>query len=150
MSGDSLISEGVAEILTELSIGVFQTGAASTDWVIAIGRHRDKPNRFIAVLDTGGLAPEPGLDINYPSVQIYVRGEPDGYKDTHAKCREIKRALLGRLSETRGGDIWASISMPHDVHPIGVDANERPQFTLNFDLVVHQGNLVGSSRRSTD
>lgn len=149
MSGDALISEGIKDILVESGVGIFQPDAVDTDWVIVISRQRDKPNKMITIMDTGGFAPEPGLDINYPTIQIIVRGEPDAYVDAHAKCRQIKRFLLGRWSEVRNGDIWASIVMPNDILPLGYDGNERPEFSMNFNLIVHQGDLVDSRRQDT-
>lgn len=142
----ALISEGIRDILVTSGIGIFEPDYVDTGWCISISRMRDKPNAMIAIYDHGGQAPEPGLDIDYPSVQIVVRGEPDGYKNAMAKCRLIKDVLLGRPSETRNGDVWASITMPTDVIPLGYDANERPEFSLNFNLIVHQGNLSSSHR----
>jgi hypothetical protein len=149
MAGNSIPSEGVRDILVENSIGVFQPYARAGDWVIVISRVRDKPNKMIAIMDTGGRAPEPGLDINYYSVQIVVRGEPDGYVDGFKKALAIKDVLLGRHSELRGGDVWASVTMPHDIIPIGYDDNERPEFSLNFNLIIHQGDLANSWRQDT-
>jgi hypothetical protein len=152
MPGNSLPSEGIKDILVANAIGVFQPNATSTDWAIMISRMRDgkdAPNKSIAIYDTGGLAPEPGLDINYPSIQIIVRGEPDGYADTHKKCRDIRDVLLGRRSETRGGDVWASITMPYDILSLGYDDNERPEFSLNFQLIIHQGDLSNTPRQNT-
>jgi len=152
MPGNSLPSEGVKDILVEDGIGVFQPNAVAGNWVIMISRMRDgdeTPNKVIAVYDTGGLAPEPGLDINYPTIQIVVRGEPDGYVDAHKKCRDIRDSLLGRPSEVRGGDTWASVTMPHDIIPLGYDDNERPEFSMNFQLIIHQGDLTNSHRQDT-
>jgi hypothetical protein len=165
-----LPSEGVKDILVERGIGVFQgdiansniNGNAINGWVISISRARAKPNKMITIIDSGGSAPEPGLDIDYRSVQVLVRGEPNGYKDAASKVLEIKDALLGRPYEERwsGGssgagivsnsvnsDVWASITMPFDWLPIGYDDNERPEFSLNFDIIIHQG-MLGSSWRS--
>jgi Bacteriophage minor capsid protein len=130
MPGNSLPSEGIKDILVENAIGVFQPNAIMTDWVIMISRMRDgadAPNKSIAIYDTGGRSPEPGLDIGYPTVQIVVRGEPDGYADAHKRCRSIRDVLLGRPSETRGGDVWASVTMVGDIIPLGYDAEERPE-----------------------
>jgi hypothetical protein len=146
MPGNSLPSDGIKDILVESSIGVFAPYATLSDWYIGIGRQIDKPNRMITIYDTSGLPPEPGMDINYPGIQIVVRSEPNGYKDGHQKARDIRDALLGRPSETRNGDIFASITMTSDVIPLGVDANERYEFALNFQLIVHQGDLSNSHR----
>lgn len=152
MPGNSLPSEGIKDILVERGIGVFQPNATMTDWNIMISRMRDgddAPNKCIAIYDTGGLAPEPGLDINYPTIQIVVRGEPDGYVDTHKKCRDIRDVLLGRHSEVRGGDTWASVTMPHDILSLGYDDNERPEFSMNFQLIIHQGDLSNTPRQNS-
>lgn len=142
----ALISEGIKDILVAAGVGIFEPDYSGTGWCIAISRTRNEPNTFIAIYDHGGQAPEPGLDVDYPSIQIVVRGEPDGYKNAMSKCRAIKDVLLGRPSETRSGDVWASITMPTDVIPLGYDDNERPEFSLNFNLIVHQGDLSNSHR----
>jgi hypothetical protein len=108
------------------------------------------PHRMIAIYDTGGLAPEPGLDIDYPTVQILVRAESNGYKTAYSKCREIKDLLLGRNSEVRGGDTWASVTMTSDILHLGYDtAAERPEFSMNFQLIIHQGDLTASQRKDS-
>lgn len=149
MPGNALISEGIKDLLVAAGVGVFQPSAGPTDWHITISRMRDKPNKMIVVYDHGGLAPEPGLDINYPAIQIAVRGEPDGYKDAHTKARRIKDVLLGLPRTEVNGDIWASVVMTSDVIPLGYDDNERPEFSLNFQLIVHQGDLTYSHRDPT-
>jgi Bacteriophage minor capsid protein len=149
MAGRSIPSEGIKNILVENSIGVFQPNAVITDWVIVISRLRDLPNKMISILDAGGREPEPGLDINYPAIHIIVRGEPDGYVDTYNKCLDIKDVLLGRKTEIRGGDTWASVTMPQDIIPLGYDENERPEFSLNFNLIIHQGDLSKTTRMNT-
>jgi Bacteriophage minor capsid protein len=149
MSGNSLISEGIKDILVENGIGVFLPQASETDWGISISRLRPKPVKMIAVFDSGGRAPEPGLDINYPSIQLIIRGDSDGYVAAHAKARRCRDVLLGRRSETRGGDIWASITMTSDIIPLAYDDNERPQLSMNFALIVHQGDLTYSWRQDT-
>lgn len=142
----ALISNGIKDILVAQGVGVFKPDAALTDWNIVISRFDKVPNRMIVILDTAGPPPEPGLDINYPGIQVAVRGEPNGYVDTMTKCMQIRDVLLGRPSETVNGDVWASITMSSDIIPLGYDENERPQFTLNFQLIVHQGDLTNSHR----
>jgi Bacteriophage minor capsid protein len=143
------ISEGIKDIFEAAAIGVF---AADTGWAIRISKTKDKPDTMIAVYDAPGRAPEPGLDINMPSVQVVVRGVPNGYRDAFAKCVRIKDELLGMPSRVVGvsGDIWASVTMPQDILPLGYDENERPLFALNFDLIVHQGDLTNSHRKDSD
>jgi Bacteriophage minor capsid protein len=149
MPGNALISDGIRDILVAASIGVFQPDALDTDWVISISRMRDKPNKMICVYDSTSLAPEPGLDIDYPGIQIVVRGEPDGYKDAFNKARRIKDALLGMPRTEINGDIWASVTMLGDILPLGYDDSERPEMSMNFQLIVHQGDLTNSYREDS-
>lgn len=149
MPGNALVSEGIKDLLVTASIGVFQPNASPTDWTIVISRMRPYPNKMISIYDQGGLPPEPGLDINYPAIQIVVRGEPDGYKDAHTKARRIRDELLGMPSTTVNGDIWASVTMSSDILFVGYDDNERPLISLNFQLIIHQGDLTNSHRDAT-
>lgn len=131
-------------------IGVFQPNAnPATDWVIVISRERPIPNKMIVVYDSPGEAPEPGLDINRPSVQVVVRGDPDKYKDVMFKARRIADEFNGRPSQIVNGDIWASVTMQGDILPLGYDENERPQVSMTFNLIVHQGDLSNSFREDT-
>lgn len=149
MPGNSLISEGIKDILESAGIGVFQPNAGDNDWHILISRGKPKPDRMIVIYDTSGMAPEPGLDINYPGIQITVRGLPNEYKDLHAKARRIKDELLGMPNTVINGDVWASITMTSDIISLGYDENERPQVAMNFQLIVHQGDLTNSHREAT-
>lgn len=148
MPGNSQPSEGVKDILVEDGIGVFASESPNV-WAIRISRMKDKPNKMICVYDTSGFPPEPGLDINYPGIQVVIRGEPDGYRDAWTKCARVRDSLLGRPSETRNGDIWASVTMTSDIVFTGYDDNERPTFSMNFLLIIHQGDLTNSHREPT-
>lgn len=145
--GNTQPSEGVKDILVENGVGVFASESPNV-WAIRISRMKNKPNKMICIYDSVGASPEPGLDINYPGIQIVVRGEPDGYRAAWDKCAAIRDRLLGRPSETRGGDIWASVTMSGDILFIGYDDNERPTFSMNFQLIVHQGDLSNSHREA--
>lgn len=145
MAGITLPSEGVKDILVSAGIGVFASQSA-TEWSIRISKMEPKPDKMIAIFDVPGLPPQPGLDINYPALQIVVRGTPAGYVDSYAKAQRIVDELLGRDTETRGGDIWASVTMSSDIINLGYDDNERPMWSMNFQLIVHQGDLTHSHR----
>jgi Bacteriophage minor capsid protein len=141
-------TEGVKNLLEAAGLGVL---GAETGWAIRISRTKDKPDTLITLYDAPGKAPEPGLDINEPTVQVIVRGAPNGYRDAYAKCLRIKDELLGLPSTVMppDNDIWASVTMPRDILSLGYDDNERPIFSLNFDLIIHQGDLSHSYREST-
>ena len=134
------LSFAIRDILVDAGIGKARTQAGVNDWWIFISRLKDdvKHAKVITIYDQLGEAPEPGLDIDRPGFQIVVRGETDGYQDAAEKAAEIQRALLGLpRTETDTGDIIASVYMSSGIAYMGVDANERPELSLNFQAIVH-------------
>lgn len=145
-----LPSEGVKDILVAGGVGVFapQSTGVPGEWVIEISRLKSEGQQQICVLDGPGATPEPGLNIEYPSVQVLVRGGKDQYKATWLKALAVKDALLGKPTAEMGleEDVWAGISMEGDMMFLGYDENERPTFSLNFALIVHRGSVIGTYR----
>lgn len=143
------VSKHVADMVCEANIGVWAEMVLAEDsWCVVIARERPLPDRMITVYDSPGGSPEPGLDINRPSVQVVVRGRPDDYLAAWDVASQIKDLLLGRGNETRGGDVWASCTMAGDILPLGTDEGERPLLSMTFDFIVHQGDLSKSHRES--
>ena len=138
-------SDAVRTILETNSIGTF---ASHTGWGIYIGITPNEPNTIISIFDTGGLAPDPALDINYPGFQIVVRSDTNDYTGGWAKAQQIKDKLLGLPSQTINGDVWAAITMNSDILYLGQDDLFRSMFSLNFSAIIHQGDLVATNRRS--
>jgi hypothetical protein len=138
-------SKGVADILVAAGIGQF---GGNSDWSIRIGRSKDSPDRGITIYDGPGQPPEPGLDINRPSVEISIRGGQNDYVEAYTKAEAIRDALLGYPTETINGDLWASVTMLGDIMCAGYDEKERPWFTLSIQIILHQGDLSGSYRIS--
>lgn len=142
---------GVKDILVEEGIGLWAVDTSSVDvWAISISRQIDTPHTLITLYDAPGLAPEPGLDIDYPSVQVVVRGTVNGYMAAWKKARQIRDALLGRSTEVRNGDMWASVTMMNDIMHLGEDENERPMLTMTFNLIIHPGDMTNSHRNDVE
>lgn len=126
-------AEGIKDLLVTASIGTF---AATTGWGIFIAREPLKPDQAITVYDTGGLAPDPKWLLDYPSVQIRIRGNKGDYQGTFIKAKQCKDVVLGCPSLDLNGDRWVSIVGLGDLISLGHDDNERPQFTTNFRLII--------------
>lgn len=128
-------AEVIRDLLVAASVGTFN---ASTGWSITIGEPSDSPDTNILISASGGGSPYPHLLINFPSVQVFVRGKKSGYQDAQAKAREIVKVLLGRAGYTDAvsGDVYQSFTQTGDVAYLGQDENTRPMFTANFSLIV--------------
>lgn len=127
-----------------IATAVGGTFAATTDWGVHIGKLPNKPNNCATVMLTGGLPPNPKWLVDYPSLQVIVRGED--YVATRAKAQAVKDALLGLPSQTISGDRIVSTKMNGDITPLGFDESNRALFSLNFSLITHPAS--GTNRTS--
>jgi hypothetical protein len=121
----------------------------TADWAVFIGKMPERaPDRSVVIVDTGGLTPNPKWLIDYPAIQIRVRGKSNGYSEARNKAVRIKDELLGITSLDINGNRWVSIRMTGDIVMLGYDQSERPQFALNFDLIIQPQASADTHRQS--
>jgi len=114
-------------------------GALPTnDWGVNISKLPTTPVKVVAIFDTGGVGnPNPALLLDFPTVQIQVRGGVNDNAAAYAKAKEIKDRLLGAPSQTLSGDRLVSVGMVSDITFMGRDeANDQPIYSINFRLIV--------------
>jgi len=113
-------------------------GVSVNGWGLFVSKEPDPaPHRAITCFNTGGLQPSPKWSLDFPSVQIRVRGFPNGYQESRAKAEECKTALLGiDPQDVNGGiDRLVSVIIRTDIADIGFDQTNRPIHTINFNLI---------------
>jgi len=115
-------------------------------WTIEIGSLPDSPNKLISINDTGGLEPNPKWLLDYPTLQIMVRGEMNGYLDTFREAKAVKDLLLGVASQDINGDRWVSVLMNGDLAYLGLDDSSRSLFSMNFSLIIEPQSVLNSNR----
>lgn len=123
----------VASVLIAASVG----SSVSTDsWPITVGRLMSDPDAQIALYDSPGQTPNPKWLLDFPIVQVMVRGGKDDYPGGWSKAQDIKDVLLGRDVEILiDGDRWDGITMLGDVSFLKYDENSRPLFTANYRII---------------
>ena len=120
--------------------------AAVSGWQIEIGTMPDEPDEVISINDTGGLDPNPKWLLDYPTIQIMVRGNTNGYLDTFVEAKAVKDLLLGITSTDINGDRWVSVTQNGDLGYIGRDSDMRPIFSVNFALIIEPQVVANSNR----
>lgn len=108
-------------------------------WGVYIGKKPEAPahDRVVVLYDAPGGTPEYKWLIDYPSVQIRVRGGPNDYEAASIKAKEVQGILIGRESyDASNGDRIVSISGMGDVSFDGWDDKSRPEFILNIALII--------------
>jgi hypothetical protein len=120
-------------------------GVNVNGWAVYVSKEPDPaPHRAITCYNTGGLQPSPKWSLDFPTVQVRVRGFPSSYPESRAKAEECKSALLGiDPQDVNGGDDrLVSVVIRSDIMDIGFDQTNRPIHTINFNLIV-QPKAVG-------
>lgn len=127
------ISEGIKDLLVAAGVGTF---AATTGWGIFISKMPDEPDSIVSIMETGGFPANPRWLIDYPSVQVMIRGDKGGYQAAKAKAVVVRDALLGLPAQVINGDRWDSITDIGGLIELGYDDSNRPKFSTNFSLII--------------
>lgn len=131
-----------SELIKDTLVHDGYTFGGSGDWHLWIGKEPASPDRSVTIYDSGGLAPNPRWMIDYPSIQIRIRGGQNDYKVAGNKAQEIRNRLIGRESYDAYGtnsdgskDRIIAINGTGDIAFIGYDDNSRPAFVFNLALI---------------
>jgi|SRR6478736_7928105 len=126
------IVDAVKSILIAAGVG---QSSPSQDWFVTVGGTIDSPANLIAIRKTGGKSANPRWSVDYPSIQVRVRGVTNGYRAAEQKVIAVKNALLGIPSQDVAGGRLTAVNAIGDYQDIGQDQNNRPQFTMNFAII---------------
>lgn len=126
------------------------TFGTSSQWSIWIGKQPDAPDRCITIYDTPGRAPDPKWLLDYPTVQVRVRGGEQDYAVAGLKAKEIQNRLVGRESYNAPdtlGDRIVSIVALGDVAFDGWGQKDRPEFVFNLSLIIEPSATTPNTNR---
>lgn len=124
------VSRIVAGLLETAGLGLFGE-------TIFIGLAPAEPDACITVIDSGGRSPDAAIAVDYPNVQVWVRGPKQDYESGWDTANAVQNALNGYTATT---DFLRGITMRGWITPMGQDDNERFEFSLNFLLTTSPEN----------
>jgi len=137
---DLLVAEGVGDY-----DGIV-TGD-ETGWHVFIGHEPTDPAACITIYASGGATASPKFLLDFPSVQIRVRGEMGGYESARDKMMQIRDVLLGRDTYYHSsGDVVDMINLMSDIIQLPTNETGQPLFVVNFQLTVEPAPSPGSNR----
>ena len=111
------------------------------DYDLHVGQFPTTPDKAFLINAAGGRPPYPRLALNFPSVQVMVRGKASGYTDARAQIDKACNALLGFGNVVLNSDTYRSCNMMGDVIYLGQDDNGRPMMSANFWFIVEPSDL---------
>lgn len=88
----------------------------------------------------------PHLLLNFPSVQVMIRGAENGYQAAYEKIKDVVKALLGIQTQVLQGDTYRSCVQIGDIAYLGQDDGTRPLFSANFSFIVLPAAESGDNR----
>lgn len=115
-------------------------------WGVWIGRMPVGIHEAVVLFDSGGYPANPRWLIDYPTVQIKIRGTANDYQYARTKAILVKNILIGLPSQDVGDDRLVSVTMPGDISFLGYDAQNRPEFVLNLNLIIEPAATPESHR----
>lgn len=118
----------------------------SLDWAVYIGKQPDSPDNCVTIYDSGGGTPSPLWLLDYPHVQVRVRSRNGQYQEAMVTAKDIKSIILGQPSQDLNGDRWVQFNLAGDIGFMGYDKNERPEFVLNFELIIEPAATAHDNR----
>lgn len=117
----------VKDLLVTAGLGTYGTD-------LFVSKEPTKPDACVTIYDTSGMPPEAWFELDYPGIQVRIRGAVNGYIVAMAKAYSIKNALHGVYNTTQGGARYISIIATGEPECIGYDENERAIIVLNFNI----------------
>lgn len=130
-----LASEHIRNLL--VAGGMREAASPFMDWDIWIGKQTTSIDRCITIYDAGGLAANPKWLLDYPSVQVKVRGNSNDYKVAYEKAKQARDLVLGVPSYTAAnGDRIVQVNSIGDVGHTGWDDSQRPEFVFNLRMII--------------
>lgn len=123
-----MMLDDIAAYLAEQNIGTVGTS-------IFKGSMPDSPDNCIVVYEYAGLPPDLALDgkeIEQPGLQVRVRNK------SYSAGREAIESVITALSPTANkylsGTFYLSIIVNQSPAPLGKDAKNRHEWTVNFSV----------------
>lgn len=122
----------IAQILQTASIGTFAED-------IFVNKEPDGPNepdKTVTIYNYGGADPVANIRLDYPSVQIRVRGAMNGYAEAEQRVQSIKNLLIAASQQTINSNVYVGFWMKGDTIFLKFDEKLRPIFVTNWRVAV--------------
>lgn len=110
-------------------------------WAVRIGKISNDPDKQICLIDQGGPSAIPNLLVDYPGVQVLVRGARggNGYQDSYLQIRRIRDAILGMQNQPPQFVELDGVTERGHIVPLGYDEMDRHTWSSNYQLIVEPG-----------
>ena len=123
------VCKDIVDLLHTNSLGTFGTD-------LYIGKEPAEVQSCVTIYQYGGHDPDPKFRLNYPSIQIRVKGDVNGYSVAEQKMQSIVNVLLGMAKQTINSNVYVGVWQIADTMFLKYDENEHPIFVSNWRIAV--------------
>lgn len=144
-----MTTKSPAELIKDYVDGRVPSGELS-GWAFFYGKLPASPDKVITLIDQGGLPGIPNLLVDFPGLQILVRGERGGvgYNTGWVMMRKIRDAVLGMPNHPAEFPELDGVTERGTIVPLGYDDSDRHTWSCNFNLIVEPAANAISHRES--
>lgn len=121
--------------------------ALTGQWTLYMDLAGDYPHNSVCLISSGGTSPNPRWLLEYPSFQVLVNGSANNIAEARQIAEIVKRRFVGMPSHFGAyGDRYVMCTMDGDIGYLGLDSKGRPQYSLNFSLIIEPIKRPGDHR----
>lgn len=126
-------------MLEALGTRLATDGVGTLGTTLFLSHMPESPDACVAIYEYGGSVPEMTMGaglyaINRPRVQVKVRTAREDYPGGATKARAARDSLAGIVNQTLSTVAFARVSPTTSINPLGMDENDRHQFSVNFEV----------------
>lgn len=131
-------------LLDEIGAILSTQGVASSSgvngWLLALSFMPDSSaiqDKVVALIETPGLPPEAGTELDQPGFQVRVRGDPistttTSYQEARQKIEDVKTTLHGLTPGSYSTRHYPGVWAEQEPFLLRYDENDRPELAMNF------------------
>ena len=108
---------------------------AASLWALCKAFMPEQPDRVVLLSEYAGNPPQIRADVDYPGLQVRVRGRGWEYGEARDKSEAVRVALHGLGPVSINSRRYVHFEAQQSVTSLGRDANDRPEFTCNFIVI---------------
>jgi hypothetical protein len=130
-------------MLEALADRLQSASVATTATNLFLGLMPDKPDLCVALYEYAGASPlevmvNDAATLERPSVQVIVRGARNDYPTAKALMEQVRDTLTAIANEDISGERFLRVSQQSSINALGVDDNDRPEFSLSLQVVMER------------
>lgn len=111
--------------------GACSTAASATGYRLFYRDQEPTQDRSVSVMPSGGQQGEGSVQLDYPAVQVLIRGSITESSGLETEV-QLVNSTLHLFDGPVNGRGYVNITRMGDIHFLGRDGNQRPIYSLNF------------------